>query len=572
MSNKTLSTSPNQLGSGNLPSGYDEINFRMENGNWTKEIKLPLEPTDKNKVNIISNAAYTAYLDTTEVDVPLKSIPIKTGSSFTLVYQANISKWSISGPGISYLSPNSVGDTIPEKPDNITFYTLADHNWVPAVTLPAKANDGAYIVVRSLAAWNAKVNTTNMLYASTATIFTNDIYTFKYLAAFNGWVIDSAPVRTLFADNINVQMPKPTSQFTEVKFTSQHWIELIRLPENAGDRDKVSIKSSSIFYAAIDASNVNMPGAMYLYNGDQYDFIYIAENKKWQLMKHPDSRFYAYELPNGRLGQLGRPRTLIHAGVGNPHSQLELPGNQPAGSRVVITSDAAKDFTVLADGKTYPVSNGEIVAFKVDENKAWSKETITIDLLLLYSDKAAARMGEDIMRNRLIEGFNMTNEALENSGANFRYRMRGLRQVVAKDHWKELIDPLRELRSDPTVQGWRDSLKADGIYYEGTEDGCGLAWVRSSAFNMVASGSINCGTTVMRHELGHNMGLNHADSGGSYNQGYSLVRSIMGGNTIPYYSTPHRYTQDYGIPMGIVDKVDAVRAMNEFSATVAAYR
>ncbi|CAI0865037.1 M12 family metallo-peptidase [Serratia quinivorans] len=572
MSNKTLSTSPNQLGSGNLPSGYDEINFRMENGNWTKEIKLPLEPTDKNKVNIISNAAYTAYLDTTEVDVPLKSIPIKTGSSFTLVYQANISKWSISGPGISYLSPNSVGDTIPEKPDNITFYTLADHNWVPAVTLPAKANDGAYIVVRSRAAWNAKVNTTNMLYASTTTIFTNDIYTFKYLAAFNGWVIDSAPVRTLFADNINVQMPKPTSQFTEVKFTSQHWIELIRLPENAGDRDKVSIKSSSIFYAAIDVSNVNMPGAMYLYNGDQYDFIYIAENKKWQLMKHPDSRFYAYELPNGRLGQLGRPRTLIHAGVGNPHSQLELPGNQPAGSRVVITSDAAKDFTVLADGKTYPVSNGEIVAFKVDENKAWSKETITIDLLLLYSDKAAARMGEDTMRNRLIEGFNMTNEALENSGANFRYRMRGLRQVVAKDHWKELIDPLRELRGDPTVQGWRDSLKADGIYYEGTEDGCGLAWLRSSAYNMVATGSINCGTTVMRHELGHNMGVNHADTGSSYNQGYSLVRSIMGGNTIPYYSTPHRYTQDYGIPMGIVDKVDAVRAMNEFSATVAAYR
>ncbi|CAI2049461.1 M12 family metallo-peptidase [Serratia quinivorans] len=572
MSNKTLSTSPNQLGSGNLPSGYDEINFRMENGNWTKEIKLPLEPTDKNKVNIISNAAYTAYLDTTEVDVPLKSIPIKTGSSFTLVYQANISKWSISGPGISYLSPNSVGDTIPEKPDNITFYTLANYNWVAAVTLPAKANDGAYIIIRSNAAWNSKVNTTNMLYASTTNIFTNDVYTFKYLAAFNGWVIDSAPVRTLFADNINVQMPKPTSQFTEVKFTSQHWIELIRLPENPGDRDKVSITSSSIFPTAIDATNVNMPGAMNLYSGEQYDFLYIAENKKWQLMKHPDTRYEAKEIAEGKLGQLTHPRTLVHFSDYNYQYQLKLPAHQPAGSRVVVSSDAAWNFTVLADGVTYPVTKGEIVAFKVDENNAWSKETITIDLLLLYSDKAAARLGENTMRNRLIEGFNMTNEALENSGANFRYRMRGLRQVVAKDHWKELIDPLRELRSDPTVQGWRDSLKADGIYYEGTEDGCGLAWVRSSAFNMVASGSINCGTRVMRHELGHNMGLNHADSGGSYNQGYSLIRSIMGGNSIPYYSTPHRYTQDYGIPMGIVDKIDAVRAMNEFSATVAAYR
>ncbi|WP_413501982.1 M12 family metallo-peptidase [Serratia proteamaculans] len=572
MSNKTLSTSPNQLGSGNLPSGYDEINFRMENGNWTKDLKLPLEPTDKNTVNIISSASYTAYLETTDVVVPLTSLPIRTGSNFTLVYQASISKWSISGTGISYLSPNSVGDTIPEKPDNITFYTLENYNWVTAVTLPAKANDGAYIIIRSSAAWNSKVNTTNMLYASTTNIFTNDVYTFKYLAAFNSWVIDSAPVRTLFADNINVQMPKPTSQFTEVKFTSQHWIELIRLPENPGDRDKVSITSSSIFPTAIDATNVNIPGAMNLYSGEQYDFIYIAENKKWQLMKYPDTRYEAKEIAGGKLGQLTHPRTLIHFSDHNYHYQLELPANQPAGSRVVITSDAAWNFTVLADGTTYPVSNGEIVAFKVDVNNTWSKETITIDLLLLYSDKAAARLGEDTMRNRLVEGFNMTNEALENSGANFRYRMRGLRQVIAKDNWKSLGDPLGELRSDPTVQGWRDSLKADGIYYEGTEDGCGLAWVRSSAFNMVATGSINCGTTVMRHELGHNMGLNHADTGSSYNKGYSLVRSIMGGNAIPYYSTPLRYTQDYGIPMGIVDKIDAVRAMNEFSATVAAYR
>ncbi|CAI0724318.1 zinc-dependent metalloprotease family protein [Serratia quinivorans] len=572
MSNNTLSTSPNQLGSGNLPSGYDEITFTMGNGNWAKGIKLPLEPKDKNTVIIISSAAYTAYIDTTDVDVPLPSLPIKTDSRYTLVYQEKTKKWGISGTGISYLTPNDTGDAIPEKTDNIIFYSMADSNWVPAVSLPAKANDGAYIIVRSTATWNSQVNKNNMLYASTTTIVSNDIYTFKYLAAFNRWVIESAPVRNLFADSINVQMPKPTSQRTEVNFTSQHWIERIKLPVNPNDRDKVSLKSSSIFEATIDDSNVNMPGVMRLISGDQYDFTYIAENKKWQLMKHPDTRYEAHEIADGKLGKLTRPRTLIHVSDGNYHSQLTLPATPTAGSRVIISSDAAWDFRVLADGKSYPISNGETVAFKVDENNVWTKETITIDLLLLYSDKAAARLGEDTMRNRLLEGFRLTNEALENSGANFRYRMRGLRQVVAKDSWKALGDPLGELRSDPTVQGWRDSLKADGVYYEGTEDGCGLAWVRSSAFNMVATGSINCGTTVMRHELGHNMGLHHADGSDSYNQGYGLLATIMGGNAIPYYSTPHRYTLDYGIPMGIVDKIDAVRAMNEFSATVAAYR
>jgi hypothetical protein len=90
---------------------------------------------------------------------------------------------------------------------------------------------------------------------------------------------------------------------------------------------------------------------------------------------------------------------------------------------------------------------------------------------------------------------------------------------------------------------------------------------------MIGSGSINCSTAVMRHEFGHNMGLHHGGEGGAYyGQGYSPVATIMGGNAIAYYSTPRRYTSDYGIPMGIVNRIDAVRAMNEFSATVAAYR
>ena len=35
------------------------------------------------------------------------------------------------------------------------------------------------------------------------------------------------------------------------------------------------------------------------------------------------------------------------------------------------------------------------------------------------------------------------------------------------------------------------AFDSDGIYYEGTESGCGLAWVRASAFNMVATGSLD---------------------------------------------------------------------------------
>lgn len=570
--NNILITTPNQLGSGNLPSGYDEIVFSLSDGNWTKNIILPTQPKNKSKVVIRSSASYTAQLDVTNVDVPLSSLAIVTGCEYAFEYKMDIGEWLISGSDVSYLTPNEVGGILPDSTDTITFYSMADGNWQSRLTLPAKAKDGAFIIIRSLATYSSKVNNDNMLYASTTQVITGDKYVFKYLLGFNGWVVELAPNRMLNAGDIGLQVPTPTSQCTTVYFSDANWIEKIKLPETAGDRDKITLKSTATFTATIDALNVNLPGIMKLHTGEQYDFFYIAENKKWQLMMHPDTIFQAKDIPGGNVPELTRPRTFINVSNYNWQSVLTLPSNQQEGTRIVVQSSAELSFMVLANEKRYSIANGETVAFSVDKNHLWSKETITIDLLLVYSDKAADRLGEGIMRNRLTEAFNLTNEALENSGANFRYRMRGLNKIIAKDSWKALGDPLRDLRSDPIVQGWRDSLKADGVYYEGTEDGCGLAWVKANSFNMVATGSINCGTTVMRHELGHNMGLQHAGESNSYNQGYGLLGTIMGGNALPYYATPYRYTLDYGIPMGIPNKIDAVRAMNEFSSTVAAYR
>jgi len=298
------------------------------------------------------------------------------------------------------------------------------------------------------------------------------------------------------------------------------------------------------------------------------------------VMRSPTTAYRAEQLSNGNLPALSRPRTTIAAWDGNWVPDLYLPTSTPAGYRVVVTSHASFSITVHGlqndNNNTVTVRNGDIIAFKVDPQGLWQQETVIIDILLLYSDKAAAQMGEAQERARLIEGFDLTNEALENSGANFRLRRVGLEMIVAPDHWTALIDPLSELRSDPAVQARRDQLGADAIYYEGTEAGCGLAWVRASAFNMVGTGSLNCGTTVMRHEFGHNMGLNHGVAtdynGGDYAVGNSRVATVMGGNAIPYYATPWRYTEKHGISLGVIGQIDAVRAMNEFSATVAAYR
>ncbi|MEQ9722615.1 M12 family metallo-peptidase [Yersinia alsatica] len=565
---KTLSTTPNQLGSAVLPSSYDEIVFELSDGNWAKDIILPLQPSDRSRVVIKSSATFDAYLQ-----LPFTSLKISAGSEYFLEYRSDIQQWHITGTGTNLITPNSVGSVIPDNPDGITFYMMESKNWVPEITLPSTANDGSLIIIRSAAINDSKISHEHLLYGSTTTIKSGDQYVFKYIKKLNRWVIESAPIRSIDVDDFQNEIPFPTAQTTLLAITDNNWLDKVVLPENAGDRDKITIKSSVNTITLIDAANINQPGAMKLYNGEKYDFFYIAEKGEWQLINSPDTLYQAQDITDGIVPELYTPRTIINATNKNYQSGLLLPTAQEPGSRVIINSSAKRDISVSADETNYKISYGETVAFKVDERGFWKRETVTIDLLLLYSDKAAARLGEDEMRDFMMEGFYRTNEALENSGANFRFRAVGLRQVEAKAGWNGLNGPLADLRNDPLVQRWRDALKADGIYYVGTEDGCGLAWVGShGGSNMVATGSLNCSADVMRHEMGHNMGIKHGGEGEEYNYGYELLATIMAGNDIPYYSTPDRYTADYGIPMGIPGRIDAVRVMNEISAVVAAYR
>ncbi|WP_145515930.1 hypothetical protein [Yersinia aleksiciae] len=563
----TLFTTPHQLGDRVLPSGYDEVVFELSDDNWIQDIILPLQPTDRSRVVIKSSANLNTYLQLTFTE-----LKIETNSEYLLEYRSDVQQWDVKGGGINYLTPESVGNIIPDDLQGTTYYNMDCDNLVPEITLPPNAEDESVIIIRSTAISDSKVSAEHLLYASTTTIKSGDQYVFKYLNKFNRWVIESAPIRDVAAGNIQDEIPYPTSQTTLVTITDNSWRETIKLPEKAADRDKITLKSSTDAVSYINADNVNEPGVMKLQKGEQYDFFYIAENGKWQLVQSPDTLYQAQDITDGKVPELRTPRTIINAANGNYQPELRLPTAQQPGSRVIITSSAEWDISVVADETNEKVFNGETVVFKVDGKGLWFRETVTIDLLLLYSDKAADRLGKEVMEARLTEGLALTNKALENSGANFRYRAVDIRQVAAKAHWRELGHPLNELREDLEVQGWRNTLKADGIYYEGTEDGCGLAWLGPSEKNMVGTGSTNCGTTVMRHELGHNMGIYHGGETESECQGYLAMSTAMAGNAVNRYSNSDTYDAKTGAAYGIINKVNAVGCMNKISAGVAAYR
>ena len=563
-----ISLSPNKNnGSGVLPSGFSRLTFNTSDGDWTENIVLPAKPADLDMVSIKTDATYSSSLDALKTDFPVKALRLSSGDQFDFTYNATRKTWVVGKA--RNLDANCSGANISTETARLTHYSLADGNWLPELFMPAAAKDGALVAIHSDATWPTKISAANLLFASSFRLQAGDTYVLSFRADLKKWVPETVPVRDL---PIVAAIAAPTSPRSNLHLYDGRWLPEVSLPVAAGDRDRIVVQSDATYESRIRNQNVNFSGSMRLRRGQQYEFLYIKEDARWELTASPVTVMQAQNFPNGVLPALATPRGIVKVPAGWI-TPMTLPANPPKDSRVIIESGSDQSFKLAGNKLAVVIKPGETVAFKANAVNQWKQETRSIDLLLLYSHKAAMQFGEGATRARMYESFSLTNDALENSGANFRFRMVGLRKFVAPENWASLGDPLSVLRSHPVAQQWRNELRADGIYYEGTEQGCGLAYVGADSTSMVATGSTACGTTVMRHEMGHNMSLSHADSiGAGYAQGYSAVRSIMGGNEIPFYSTPSRFTADLGVRMGIVDKIDAVRAMNEYSARVSAFR
>jgi hypothetical protein len=574
---KTISTSPNSnKGSGAIPPNYGVVNFSVSNGNWVATLTLPNSAKNGAVINITSTAGYNTNIATTNTDIPLPTILLKNGESQSFVYSSADARWI--AQSLKTFTPNTDGATVPDLTGfKMARYAMSNGNWTATVTLPVTAADNTLLLVNSDADLNAQISSANIMYASTLNLRKGDRYAFVFRANLNRWVPIKTAVRVVAAPLATAALTAITAPQTEVVFDDGHWTGLITLPATAGDRDKVIVRSTASQTAEISNSNLAYQGTLKVTKGDRYEFIYILEKNQWAMQSHPTKAYGLKDLAAGQLPDNTTPLVTVNAANDNWNSALLLPLTAKPGDQVIVQNDADADVSVTArdanfSGKT--LSTGDVVRFIRNSSNQWTVETRTVSMLLVYSDQATDRLGASAMKARLMEGVRLTNEALQNSVVNFYVKAVGYFQHELQGD--TLGDAINYGRSDTVLQAQRDLLKADAVYYEGTEDGCGLAWVNQnpSKYNMLGSGSLNCGTTVMRHEFGHNMGLNHGGEGSLpriYAQGYTLLATIMGGNAIPFYSTPNLYTQDIGMPMGIVDQIDETRALNENSEAVSKF-
>ena len=537
------------------------------------KFNLPASANDQDVITINSQAGYASYLDTSNTDLPLESLTVRQGQSYSFVFDKTSTQWRVK-PTVSYPSNGANDFAVPNNNQMIQKVHVRNGQWARQITLPSNVAEGTLINVISDAGYDSSINTSNLLFASSYILKNGDSFWFKYSKELAKWVPESISPYQLKAQNVGSKITSIKAPLTEVIFADANWIPTLELPQTAKDRDRVVVKSSATWEATILNTNINTQATLKLNRGDRYEFMYVADIAKWVLMSSPQLALEAKSLNTQKLPDMKQPMIRVKIGNANWQANLALPSKANIGDKVIFSSLADWSTTITAsNGLKQTISKGENQRY-IFSATGWVKDSYTIDMLLVNSPEVSKSLGANAAKIRMLEAQDLTNVAAENSNAQFYIRDVGYLEYRIPGSTK-LGDITGAGRDDKTIQNERNRVKADAVYYQGNEEGCGLAWVNKSplAYNMLGTSSTNCGLSVMRHEFGHNMGVDHNDSHDSA-RGFAhpLGSTIMGGNSLPFFSSPTLYHPKYGYRLGLANKTDALSMINKNAPVVAQFR
>ena len=569
----TVLTPNTNKNSGLIPSGHSDLQFNLSNGNWVQNLNLPASANDQDVITINSQAGYASYLDTSNTDLPLESLTVRQGQSYSFVFDKTSTQWRVK-PTVSYPSNGANEFAVINHDQMIQKVHVRNGQWARQITLPSNVAEGTLINVISDAGYDSSINTSNLLFASSYTLKNGDSFWFKYSKELAKWVPESISPYQLKAQNVGSKITSIKAPLTEVIFADGNWIPTLELPQTAKDRDRIVVKSSASWEATISNTHINTQATLKLNRGDRYEFMYVADIAKWVLMSSPQLALEAKSLNTQKLPDMKQPLVRVKLGNANWQATLALPSKASIGDKVIFSSLADWSTTITAsNGLKQTISKGENQRY-IFSATGWVKDSYTIDMLLVNSPEVSKSLGANAAKIRMLEAQDLTNVAAENSNAQFYIRDVGYLEYRIPGSTK-LGDITGAGRDDKMIQNERNRVKADAVYYQGNEEGCGLAWVNKSplAYNMLGTSSTNCGLSVMRHEFGHNMGVDHNDSHDSA-RGFAhpLGSTIMGGNSLPFFSSPTLYHPKYGYRLGLANKTDALSMINKNAPVVAQFR
>ena len=224
-----------------------------------------------------------------------------------------------------------------------------------------------------------------------------------------------------------------------------------------------------------------------------------------------------------------------------------------------------------------------------------SDDGTELDLLVVYTERARrAAGGADAISSLVGLGVAETNLALEKSEVSTRLRLVELREVPFAEAGRvesdlEILKQENDGALDEVLE-LRDSFGADVVQLVVEErDGCGIAYSMGGAgasfsewaFSVVERSCIDT-TYAMAHEIGHNLGCDHAPEDpttkGAFAYSFGYKDLVAGFRTIMAYGPGKRVARFSnprvlfgGVPSG-ADRQDNARSLNELRVTASRFR
>jgi len=524
-----------QLPNTYMPPGVDCMitKFSVSDRDWMDKVRLPHEFRLLDIMNNATGSGKTLEIHGSIFDVPGPPLKLAAGRA---IYSSSRKKGQPAFVNRTWQNPANVPRwQIPPSSELISIIDLRDGKHAGELMLPPDGKAFDSIIIKNSATLPTKVLGTHTPFpGQRMDVASGESVRAEFDPIARQWMWVHAPYKE---KRVGDRYYRVASR-NVMELQDGEWFSQVAPPSNAYDRDRIILRSNATWDSQIKVNNAYLP----LRRGDEYEFIFLAEKNRWHLLRQPVRSVEMTGQREVRLKDEGYGVIeVIPKAIGWVRPNVVLPKPRQ-GLRVIALGSTEAGVNIIADNLDVPTLYNETVAFRVNDRGLWERETTTIDLLGVLDMSARDILFRRDALTLMDENIRLANEALENSGATFRYRLVGhpIERFIYPG--VDLRRVPEDLARDPNLQALLKQHRADGIYYGGSNrwsspEVCDWGHSSYTEKTFVIATALTCPTSAFRRRAGFELGLPN-------NVTPKPVQVIGSGDLLPFYPTPHRILPD----------------------------